>query len=393
MAQPKTDTSIGYYQIHPNVSINYQMNRFYDGSSEMLAAMKSVASSIKDYADYTRTFLRLSEEAFAHNNGLRGALYLRSAEFYMFPNDPLKSPSRKKFIETMREEYEIGPTAHHRINYAGGCLYAYRLTPQDAKGTIVLCGGFDSYAEELFAVQLFFYRQGYDIVVFEGPGQGSTLEESHIPMTPDWEEPVAAVLDYFQLADVTLIGYSMGGCLVVRAAAQLPRVRRVICDDIFLDFFAVAFHQLAPPTRLVLKLLVAAQAAPIVNAFVHRAMKRSLVVEWGVRHGMHITGTPSPMGFLAQTMRYETGSVSSKLTQDVLLLGAAEDHYVPLAQFYAQAGLMTNVRSLTARLFTRAEQAQNHVQIGNTGLALQVMTDWLEQLKLRDRLLQKNEKL
>jgi hypothetical protein len=35
------------------------------------------------------------------------------------------------------------------------------------------------------------------------------------------------------------------------------------------------------------------------------------------------------------------------------------------------------VRSLTARLFTRAEQAQNHVQVGNMGLAFRTMIDWM----------------
>lgn len=37
-------------------------------------------------------------------------------------------------------------------------------------------------------------------------------------MTPQWHKPVAAVLDYFDLDDVTLLGFSLGGCLVMRAA-------------------------------------------------------------------------------------------------------------------------------------------------------------------------------
>jgi hypothetical protein len=35
---------------------------------------------------------------------------------------------------------------------------------------------------------------------------------------------------------------------------------------------------------------------------------------------------------------------------------------------------------MTARLFTRAEQAQNHVQVGNMGLAFRVMVDWMASL-------------
>jgi len=35
-----------------------------------------------------------------------------------------------------------------------------------------------------------------------------------MPLTADWHRPVAAVLDYFGLDDVTLLGFSLGGCLV-----------------------------------------------------------------------------------------------------------------------------------------------------------------------------------
>jgi len=34
--------------------------------------------------------------------------------------------------------------------------------------------------------------------------------------------------------------------------------------------------------------------------------------------------------------------------------------------------------SVTARVFTRQEQAQNHVQVGNVGLSVRVMLDWLD---------------
>jgi predicted DNA-binding ribbon-helix-helix protein len=59
-------------------------------------------------------------------------------------------------------------------------------------------------------------------------------------------------------------------------------------------------------------------------------------------------------------------------------MAGAEDHYVPLHQFYDQIKTLRNARSLTARLFTRAEQAQNHCQIGNLALSLQVIVGWLD---------------
>ena len=65
-------------------------------------------------------------------------------------------------------------------------------------------------------------------------------------------------------------------------------------------------------------------------------------------------------------------------------MAGAEDHYVPVTQFYDQIATLKNVRSLTARLFTSYEQAQNHCQVGNFGLALRTITGWTDSLQTRD---------
>ena len=61
-------------------------------------------------------------------------------------------------------------------------------------------------------------------------------------------------------------------------------------------------------------------------------------------------------------------------------MAGAEDHIIPVQQLPDQIATLTHVRSLTARLFTRAEHAQNHVQVGNMGLAFRVMIDWMSGL-------------
>ena len=46
---------------------------------------------------------------------------------------------------------------------------------------------------------------------------------------------------------------------------------------------------------------------------------------------------------------------------------------------------MTNARSVTARLFTRQEQGQQHCQIGNLGLQFRVIKDWLEIMQEKEK--------
>ena len=130
--------------------------------------------------------------------------------------------------------------------------------------------------------------------------------------------------------------------------------------------------------RGLLKVLLGLRAAGAVNWMLARVARRSPVVQWGLLEGMHVTGTHSAFGFLQAFRKFETADISASITQDVLLLAGSEDHYVPLEQWYAQTRMLTNARSITARLFTRGESAQNHCQLGNYGLALKTIVSWLD---------------
>jgi pimeloyl-ACP methyl ester carboxylesterase len=380
---------VGYYDdLHPDVSLNYQMNRFSTGEQDMINEIRAVAPKIHDYGDYTREFLRLGKSAVARGDHLEGALYLRSAEFYMFADDPKKQPTRRRYLQLVRQHYGLADS-RFEVPYETGALSAFRpVPPQDPKGTIVLFCGFDSYIEELFPMQLYFREAGYDVVSFDGPGQGVPLEDGLMPMTPDWHKPVSALLDFFDLDDVTLIGCSLGGCLAVRAAAYEPRVTRVVANDILTDFFEATLGQMKQSTRTELSALLETGADHVVDKLVERVMKGSLVIDWGVRQGMHVTGTGTPSGFFREIQRYRTDDISPLIEQDVLLLAGDHDHYVPLHQLDDQIRTLTQARSVTARVFTREEQAHEHIQVGNYGLQYRVIKDWIELTQAKERVMQ-----
>ena len=69
---------------------------------------------------------------------------------------------------------------------------------------------------------------------------------------------------------------------------------------------------------------------------------------------------------------------SDRVKQDVLILTGQEDHFIPLKMHAMQVKALTSARSVTSRVFTKQEHAQNHCQIGNIGLALDIMVDWIE---------------
>jgi pimeloyl-ACP methyl ester carboxylesterase len=187
------------------------------------------------------------------------------------------------------------------------------------------------------------------------------------------------VLDHFKVEKVTLVGLSLGGCLALRAASE-PRVERIVAFDVLTDFSEVVLRQTPPALRKLLSALLRVGAAGVVDLMVGRVAKRSPVVEWGIQQGMHVTGTPSPYEFLRRIREFCTTDISSSVTQHVLLLAGSEDHYVPLAQWHRQIALLINAQSVTARLFTRAESAQNHCQAGNYRLALETIVRWLDSM-------------
>lgn len=376
------DFPVGFYHLHSDFSINFQMNRFYNWTDEetMLEEMRDVSSTIHSYHDLIKRFVELGEISLKKNEILKAAYYFRGAEFYVPESDPNKQELRKQFITLARDFYEISDNQHYLIPYENGFLSAYRISPVKPKGTLVIFGGFDSYVEELFRMGMIFRDAGYDVICFDGPGQGSALEDYKIPMSYKWEQPVKSILDYFELNNVTVIGMSLGGYLSLRAAAYEKRVKRVIAYDILMDFYDVLTNQLNPDFRVKFNDLIAQEKAEEINEVLHKLMEKSLMLEWGIMQGMHITGSSSPYDFFQSIMAYNTESFSHLITQDVLLLAGQNDHYVPIKQFTNQIFALTKVHSLTARMFTSKESADTHCQIGNLGLATEVMLNWLNQV-------------
>lgn len=379
--QPRTDLHTGNYELHHDASINFQLNRWIawtDGES--LADIRRVAPHLTDYASNRRLFLELAESALANGDERRAAFHVRAAEFFVRGDDPDKQGLRTRFVDLLLRSRSMSKGDRDQVPFGDGWLPAYRFRVQDAKGTVVLFGGFDSYIEEFFPVMDRLNSAGWEVVGFEGPGQGGALEEAGLPFDDQWERPVAAVLNHYGLEGVCLLGISLGGGLAVRAAAFEPRVKQMVCDDVLFDFLDVSLRQVPVMRRLALAALLRAGPDAAVNALAHRAMRHSPVLEWGLHQGMHVFGVDSPAAFLKTAARFRTADYSHRVTADSLLLAGAEDHYVPLAQFHQQFATLTGARSVSGHVLTRADHAQAHCHVGNLGLSISLITTWLDHI-------------
>jgi pimeloyl-ACP methyl ester carboxylesterase len=368
---------IGFHQFHPDVSINFQCNRWVQWiGPSALDEVAEMASRANTYPELIDGFLGLAERARAADRTFAAAYYDRAAEFFMTAADPRRPAARARFLQAMRTIYDVTPDL---IPFRSGAMPAYDLRPERQTGVpIVMFGGFDSYIEEFLPMIVSMVDAGRRIVVFEGPGQGSALEDFGLTMIPEWEQPVAAVLDHYGLDDVAAVGISLGGGLVIRAAAFEPQIIQAVAFDILDDEFEVVARQIRRGAGVVLRALLAARARWLINSVAYQFASLKPVTQWALQQGMHITGAATPYDFFRSTVAMSTRKISHNVRADVLLVAGADDHYVPLKQLGRQAANLTNARSVTTRTFTAAEQASNHCQLGNIGAAARLMNGWLD---------------
>jgi 2,6-dihydroxypseudooxynicotine hydrolase len=115
---------------------------------------------------------------------------------------------------------------------------------------VIMVNGADSVKEEYHNWARQFVRRGLNVLTMDGPGQGEML--GRLPMRPDaWEEPIGAAIEALAASGrvdasrVGLWGSSMGGFLVLRAAAFEPRVSAAISSGGFFDFRDYRYWALA----------------------------------------------------------------------------------------------------------------------------------------------------
>ena len=372
---------VGYYQLHPNIVLNFQMNRFlgWVGEKRMLEELRTAAPGIVSFADWVDQMLELSDKALADDRQLPAAYYARMAHFFLASGDRRSQPALQRFLDNVLAGNGVSSNEHHQVPYQQTELSAYRFTPAQQRGTIVVFGGYDSYIEEWLPVALAFRDAGLDTVVFNGPGQGTVLDAG-TPMTPNWHLPVTAVLDYFELADITLLGFSLGGCLVIRASAHEERVARAIAFDVCADFYGAMATDLVASGLNAIMENSGQIPAHVLNAVVEEVAKTDLTTDWLFRQGERVMGAATSADVLNAWRDYHTDDISSQVTQDVLLMAGTTDLAIPFHMLPDQLATLTAARSVTARVFTEAEQASNHCQTGNTGLAIKVIFDWLDEV-------------
>lgn len=373
---------MAYIQLHPVKQLDFQINRIltYGDKACDFNEVKTAAQKITDLDSWYHIWKELGINAENTDRPLHAAYYYRLAEFFL-TESPEKQEMYEKSIKNYRKVIDLDKTVRiEYVPYENAAMKTFVFTCENPIGNLVVFGGYDSFIEEFYLAVKELAGIGYNIYLFEGPGQGETLKRG-LTFEPCWEKPTGVLLDYFHLEDVCVIGISWGGYLALRAAAFDKRISKVVAYDVLYDGFDCMTNPFPKGIKLLVHFLFRIKAKTIINTIIRQLMKKRLIINWVVSHGQYITGTNNPYDFYTHLMKHTLKGITENIKCDVLLLAGENDHYIPQDHYAILMRKITNTATLSGKMFTKNEGGAEHCQIGNHRLATEYIISWLKKLK------------
>jgi len=324
----------------------------------------------------------------ARDHYLRASTYYRTAQYYAEADlDHMAELGRRGRRCFERAGALADPVIEHlAIPFGGASLPGYLVAPApgarrdgEPVGTLVVLGGFDSSAEELyFQLGVPGAARGWQVVVFDGPGQnGAMAEDPGFTYRPDYEVPVGAVLDAlgarpgFRAEGLALAGLGFGAYFAARAAAFDRRIRALVVDSPIHDLYRYLEALVGPAAFRMREDIRPEDVAGIPEDLLPQQML------WGIFAVCRRFGVASLQAWKAQLDAYRLGQHIGAIACPVLgLVGEREGEEV-----LAQATRFVEAVSGPATLhrFGVDEGADAHCQANNLRLCAQVVYDWLDE--------------
>jgi len=336
-------------------------------------------------------FLVRGRKISARQEFFKASNYYRTAEFFLHtnPEDPrivsVWKKSRDSFLKAAKlADHPIIPV---EIPFEGTTLPGY-LCLVDKSGAkrplLVVHSGFDGTKEELyFETANFAVKRGYNVLLFEGPGQGGVIRVQKLPFRPNWETVVTPVVNYaitrkeVDAKRIALMGISFGGYLAPRAAAFEKRIKACIANGGVYDFHMTA--RLTPEEE---KYLDTQKGAEEIDKAIYDKMKTDPSFRWVMANGMFTFHAKSPSEWLKMTRPYTMIDVAGRITCPMLIVDSEEDKDMP-----GQArNLFEALKSpKDFMLFTKEEGAEEHCQMGAILISNARILDWLDDIMMKDK--------
>lgn len=272
------------------------------------------------------------------------------------------------------------PVEAAAIPYGSTTLPGWFFRAQGAGGpapTLIVQQGRDGWAEHCLGIATAAVRRGYNCLLFEGPGQGKVLRLQGLPFRPDWERVVTPVVDWLvarpdvDAARLGLVGLSMGGALVPRAAAFEHRLKVCVANPGVVSWRDIVFGFIGSFDTQLADLWRTDPAA--FDAGIARLAEEIPLLGWGIADTMWKHGAATPAAMMAALDAYTNEGILDRITCRVLLMdGEADD-------FSQGAAMQEVLRDRAERIvFTADDTGLQHCQVGALAVSNQRLFDWLD---------------
>jgi dienelactone hydrolase len=339
--------------------------------------------------DQTQTIARSvlpKHRVSARDHFQRASMYYRAAEYH---DDPVTDASRAHGLASRDAFLEAaklmpGKVEVLQIRFESVWLPGYFLQPAgvDARPrkTVIVLTGFDGTGEELyFQTGQAALERGWNVLIAEGPGQAGFLRfHPHVVFRPDYEAPVGAMIDYaFARPEVdsrrlALYGISYGGYFAPRAAAHDSRIKALVANSPIPDLHAYLVGFVGRE--------IAANPPPLTLEEVDQVPDQELPpgLKLNLKASMRRFGRDTVAGWLERTRDFRIGDALQNIRcPSLALVGEGEG---PAAMNLFENFSRGVGGAVTRRIFTTAEGADSHCQLGNLPLSNAVIYDWLDEV-------------
>lgn len=321
---------------------------------------------------------------------LRASTYRRASYWPLFgrPVDPrLREASEREAAAFAAAAALMDPPVRSlEIPFEGTTLPAYLAVPADdgvPRATIVHVNGYDSTIQEsFFAHGPAALERGYNLLCFDGPGQGRPLVRDGLTMRPDWETVVRPVIDHALALPqvdsdrIVLAGWSFGGFLAPRAAGREHRIAALVADPGQWDQreAIVRALPLADDDKERFPDIDPALLAPMEEWL--RGPDADPMLRWRLLdRGLWVNGADSLFDYLRGMLDYEVSPVAGDIACPALLTAAEGD---PMAAGAPALAAAIGERA-TVVTFSLAEGAGGHCEGTARTLYEQRVFDWLDE--------------